>query len=142
MKHWLVTLLLAAVPLAACGGDDKSSADDADRIIELDMTEFAYEPSNLEVEQGQTVRFLLKNTGRLVHEAVIGDERLQADHEEEAAEEGMHHGGGGDDAEVSQADAGDETELIYTFEDAGELLIGCHEPGHYEEGMVARVTVT
>ena len=68
---------------------------------------------------------------RQVHEAVIGDERIQADHEKEAAEEGMHHGGGGDDAEVAQAGPGEETELVYTFKDVGELLIGCHEPGHY-----------
>lgn len=30
----------------------------------------------------------------------------------------------------------------YTFEQAGEILAGCHEPGHYEAGMVAGMTVT
>lgn len=31
--------------------------------------------------------------------------------------------------------------LEYTFEQAGEILAGCHEPGHYEAGMVASMTV-
>lgn len=31
--------------------------------------------------------------------------------------------------------------LEYTFERAGEILAGCHEPGHYEAGMVTSMTV-
>lgn len=27
------------------------------------------------------------------------------------------------------------------FDAAGELLVGCHEPGHYEVGMVVPITV-
>ena len=36
-----------------------------------------------------------------------------------------------------------ETESFeYTFPDAtAPLLAGCHEPGHYEGGMVANITV-
>jgi hypothetical protein len=29
----------------------------------------------------------------------------------------------------------------YTFAGAGQLLAGCHEPGHYDGGMVADITV-
>jgi uncharacterized cupredoxin-like copper-binding protein len=36
---------------------------------------------------------------------------------------------------------GAEQDLTHTFDDAGEVLIGCHEVGHYEAGMVARVRV-
>jgi uncharacterized cupredoxin-like copper-binding protein len=37
--------------------------------------------------------------------------------------------------------AGETGSLTMTFAKAGSLLIGCHEPGHYEAGMKATVTV-
>lgn len=29
----------------------------------------------------------------------------------------------------------------YTFEETGQLLAGCHEPGHYDGGMVATIVI-
>ena len=37
--------------------------------------------------------------------------------------------------------AGETGSLSMTFADAGSLLIGCHEPGHYDAGMKATLTV-
>ena len=31
--------------------------------------------------------------------------------------------------------------LLYTFTGSGQVLIGCHRPGHYSQGMRAVVTV-
>jgi uncharacterized cupredoxin-like copper-binding protein len=31
--------------------------------------------------------------------------------------------------------------LKRTFSERGTTLIGCHEPGHYEDGMVASIVV-
>ena len=36
---------------------------------------------------------------------------------------------------------GETGEFTYTFDAPGELVIGCHEPGHYFGGMVGRITV-
>ena len=51
----------------------------------------------------------------------------------------------GDDAHADPAalrlDPGESGTLTYTFEEAAEMMVGCHEPGHYEAGMVAPVTV-
>ena len=52
---------------------------------------------------------------------------------------GMDHG---TDAGVN-LDPGQTDSFQYTFDEAGaELLAGCHEPGHYDRGMVATITIT
>jgi uncharacterized cupredoxin-like copper-binding protein len=37
---------------------------------------------------------------------------------------------------------GESKDLVYIFDAPGKVLIGCHEPGHYDDGMKATVTVT
>jgi uncharacterized cupredoxin-like copper-binding protein len=39
-------------------------------------------------------------------------------------------------------EAGESGEMTYTFRAGDELLIGCHEPDHYEAGMKVTVNVT
>jgi uncharacterized cupredoxin-like copper-binding protein len=46
-----------------------------------------------------------------------------------------------DEANAITLQPGETKTLEYTFEEAGELLAGCHEPGHYDAGMVATITV-
>jgi uncharacterized cupredoxin-like copper-binding protein len=57
------------------------------------------------------------------------------------AAEGGHggHSGGGDALTVQP---GKTRELEHTFDEAGEVLIGCHQPGHYDAGMKVTVTVS
>lgn len=140
MKYVLTATLAAltlTLGLAACGEDSPK----ADRTVSVDMNEYSYRPATVRVERGTSVRFIFRNDGDIVHEAVIGDQRFQDRHEAEAAAEGEHHGGGQDDAAVAQADPGEQAELVHSFDTAGQFLIGCHEPGHYAQGMVATVQV-
>jgi uncharacterized cupredoxin-like copper-binding protein len=37
--------------------------------------------------------------------------------------------------------AGETATTTYTFAQAGELILGCHLPGHYAFGMRADVTI-
>jgi uncharacterized cupredoxin-like copper-binding protein len=146
----LVAVLAALAPVAAaCGGDDDSDASgdgtNADRTIELDMSDTEFDPESIEVNQGETVRFVFTNTGKVDHDAFIGDKDAQADHEAEmrAAEEEEHGGGHGEEAEDAVTVEPDEAgELTYTFDESGSLEIGCHQPGHYADGMKVDVTVT
>ena len=132
-----VATLTLTLGLAACGEDSPQT----DRTVNVDMNEYGYRPATVQVERGTSVRFIFKNKGDIVHEAVIGNQRFQDEHEAAAEAEGQHHGGGQDDAAVAQADPGRLAELVHSFDTAGEFLIGCHEPGHYAEGMVATVQV-
>lgn len=135
----------AVLLLAACGDTDGGGSESgATRTIEVDMVDMAFEPDHLEVERGETIRFVFANTGAVAHDAFIGDEAAQADHEQEMrdAAEDEHGGGHGDEEENAvTVDPGDTAELTYTFDEAGTFEIGCHQEGHYEDGMKTTVEV-
>jgi len=109
-----------------------TSAQTAGRSIAVDMREFSFSPAQLSVKRGETVTFRFRNVGAQLHEAVIGDEGAQA-----AEEQAMAHGGGMGHmgANAVEVKPGATAELTYTFDRVGEVLIGCHEPGHYPAGM-------
>ena len=77
------------------------------------------------------------NTGRAVHDAVLGDEAAQAKHEGEMSGSAMGEMSGPDSDTTVQP--GQIATLTQTFTTAGSTIIGCHEPGHYKAGM--RLTV-
>jgi uncharacterized cupredoxin-like copper-binding protein len=140
--------LLTALPVAvllvagACGnpshqGGHADSSSKADRTVEVEMKDFAFSPANFQVKKGETVTFRFNNPTTLLHEAVIGDESVQAEHEKAMDE----HGGHPKEGKVVEVAAGKTAELTYTFAKDGTLLVGCHQPGHYEAGMKAAVTV-
>ena len=102
------------------------------------MSEYAYGPASISVAAGQEVRFVFHNDGSVPHEAVIGDEEAQA----EAAIDGGHADHDAHGAASVQVAPGGTASLVYRFDEPGDVLIGCHIPGHYESGMRAVVTVT
>ena len=108
--------------------------------ISVSMTdELRFDPDEILATAGETVRFEVTNDGEIVHEFLIGDEAAQAQFEEEMSGDGVEHT---TDAGVS-VDPGQTETFEYTVGEAGtELLAGCHEPGHYDGGMVATITVT
>ena len=129
-----------ALLAAACGGADTSdtgAAASGPRTFEVDMVDVAFDPTDLDVSTGETVRFVFTNSGQITHDAFIGDATAQDGHGED-----MTHGGGhGDDADAVTVEPGGTAELEHTFTEPGETLIGCHQPGHYEAGMVLAVNV-
>ena len=139
-------LHVAAVDaLAACGDDGTGASDDggnADRIVEIEMVDIAFELSDLEVAAGETVRFVFTNEGEVAHDAFIGDAAAQDDHAADMADD--HGGGHGDgDSDAVTVEPGESAEITHTFSaDDDELLIGCHQPGHYDAGMVATIHVS
>jgi len=131
------TVLLLVTVLAACSATSGGDADP--RTIEVAMTDdLRYDPDELIVRAGETVRFLVRNEGTMVHEFLIGTPEDQARFEEEMV--AGHGGGHGDEVGVT-VDPGDMVEFTYTFGAEGDLLVGCHQPGHYAGGMVANLTV-
>ena len=130
-----------ALVLAACApsGGGGSPTDQGPRTVQVKMTdELRFEPAEFTFQAGETVRFEVTNAGQIVHEFLIGDEAAQDGFEMEMSEgAGMPHA---TDAGVSVEPGGTET-FEYTFGEAGQLLAGCHEPGHYDGGMKATITV-
>ncbi len=111
-----------------------------DRTIAVDANDgMRFDPGDIVVEGGETIAFTVTNSGVVPHEFVIGDEEVQEEHENEMAVEDDGHG---DEEEYAVEVAPGETRtLVYTFEETGDLLYGCHVPGHYEAGMKGIITV-
>ena len=127
---------------AACGGGEAEvGAEDADRQVEVRMVDNAFEPNALTVSAGETVAFRFKNDGAVTHDAFIGDAEEQEKHGK-AMDSGDHEGHNMEGGDSLLLDSGESGDLTYTFEEAGEILIGCHQPGHYEAGMKSTITVT
>jgi uncharacterized cupredoxin-like copper-binding protein len=140
----IVAFMLGGLVVAAASGLDTGgghgAAADA-RMVEVGMTdELTFEPDFITVAFGETVRFEVTNTGEIVHEFLIGDEAAQAEFEEQMS------GGGEMDHDATagvSVDPGQTETFEYTFGDTDEVVLaGCHEPGHYDAGMVATITVT
>ena len=138
--HRPVIIVAFAVLLAACApsGGGASPTDQEPRAVQVSMTDnLRFEPAQFNVQAGETVRFEVTNAGAIVHEFLIGDEAAQEGFEMEMSGSAMPHA---TDAGVSVEPGGTET-FEYTFGQAGQLLAGCHEQGHYAGGMVATITV-
>lgn len=142
MRQAATALLVFSVPLAACASDDAgSSGAGKSETITMKMTDNAFEPENVTVFAGEEITFEFVNDGSVVHEALIGDEQDQEDHEAEMESMGDESMDMGDEDKV-QVEPGETGELTMTFDEPGTVLIGCHQPGHYASGMKATVTVT
>jgi uncharacterized cupredoxin-like copper-binding protein len=142
MKRFLFLLVVAALAfLAACGSDDGSTSagagQGADRTIDVEMRDIAFSPTSVDVRVGETVRFNFKNTGQVEHDAFVGDAAAQDAHEKQMRD-GHDHG---TDKHAVSVKPGKSASLTHTFDRPGQLLIGCHEPGHYTGGMRIAVNV-
>ena len=128
------------VVLAACGSDDGDTplaSAGEDRTVEVEMRDIAFSPTSIDVRAGEKIRFVFTNTGQITHDAFIGDEAAQEAHEKEMRS-GHSHGKGEDAVTVKP---GKKAQLVRTFDQAGQLVIGCHQPGHYTGGMRATINV-
>ena len=146
----VATATVAGLFLAACGADGPattSSAANSDgtTTIDVTMTDMAFTPTAVQMNAGDTVIFRFRNEGQAIHEAVIGDEAFQEEHATEmtamaSGVDSMKHDIDGE-AVPLVVQPGETGELTYTATVAGSLLIGCHQPGHWDAGMKATINV-
>jgi uncharacterized cupredoxin-like copper-binding protein len=138
------TIGVLGLVAAACGGSDSNGSNatgDDVRSIEIEMRDTAFAPNSITVAAGEEVRLVFHNTGKVDHDAFIGDEMAQADHEEEMRDDGgMHHDGG--DSDAVTVEPGETGTLTHTFKEGERALIGCHQPGHFAAGMKIKVTTS
>ena len=110
------------------------------RTITLDMTDtMRFTPDTLTVKEGETVRFVVRNTGRMLHEMVIGTPDELAKHAAMMAKfPNMEH----DEAYMVHVDPGKTGEIVWHFNRAGSFEFACLIAGHFEAGMRGTLTVT
>lgn len=116
-------------------GDPKK----ATRTVHIDMSDrMRFTPAALEVKQGETVRFRVKNSGKVMHEMVLGTlDELKKHAEQMKKHPGMEH----DEPYMAHVGPGKTGTMVWQFTRAGEFHFGCLVPGHFEAGMIGKVKV-
>lgn len=109
------------------------------RTVHIDMSdEMRFVPDHLTVKQGETIRFLLKNTGEIDHEFVLGSEDALREHYEMMKKfPGMEH----EDPNQVRVFPGQVGEVIWQFTKSGKIDFGCLISGHFGAGMKGAVVV-
>ena len=116
-------------------GDAKS----VKQVITLTMNDdMRFTPSAFTVRHGETVRFIVKNQGKQMHEMVIGTKKeLDAHAALMVKFPNMEH----DEPYMAHVASGKSQNLIWTFNRAGDFEFACLIAGHYQAGMVGKITV-
>jgi len=143
--HILVTMPCALLSLSAiaagnhAGGHDDAAigqpgdASKVTRTIKVDMTDAMRFKA-----QGETIRFVVKNSGKLKHEMVLGTQKELKEHAEAMKKNPeMEHA----DANMVTLAPGKTGEIVWQFTKAGKVDFACLQPGHYDAGMKGLVTV-
>lgn len=76
----IVVLIAGGGTLAACGGGQSTTATGTGRVVDIEMRDIAFSPTSVTVTKGETVTFRFTNKGKVVHEALIGDQAAQDEH--------------------------------------------------------------
>jgi uncharacterized cupredoxin-like copper-binding protein len=168
MKKTLSMLILAALPaIALAAGDhagghgmqdhDMSSMNSmskdvhasmagkpgdpsrVSRAIEVTMDDsMRFTPDKIDVKAGETIRFFVKNTGRIPHEMVIGSmDELKAHAEMMRQMPGMEHA----EPNMVTLKPGQRGGIVWQFDKPGAVDFACLLPGHLEAGMAGKVRV-
>ena len=158
-----ITAALLAVLITASGasmalGDDKQTASGAakheghasalgkpgdakkvSRTVAITMSDsMRFSPASVSAKKGETIRFVLKNDGKLKHEMVLGTIKELKEHAALMVKfPQMEHA----DPNQASVEPGKTGELIWQFTKAGNFDFACLQAGHYEAGMKGQIVV-
>ena len=137
----------------------KGKASDVNKVIVVNMYDNYYEPSKIEIKKGETVKFVVKNKGELVHEFNIATKTMHLKHQPEMMmlveneiilsdkidkKKMMEMAKKNPSMAHSHSNSvllspGESADLIWKFTNSVKIEAACNVPGHYEAGMVAEI---
>jgi uncharacterized cupredoxin-like copper-binding protein len=109
------------------------------RTIPVGMTDqMRFTPATLVIKRGDTVKFVVRNDGQVLHEMVLGTPAALKEHTALMRKfPGMEHA----DPNMVHVKPGTSGEIVWQFTRAGDFEFACLQPGHFEAGMVGKVVV-
>lgn len=154
----MFSALLLMLPLAAgasgdhAGGHGDDSAvfgepadpGEADRTIKVIARDtMSFEPAQVDVKPGETVRFVVENVGDVQHSFTLGTPAGQEAHEKEMQGMAMEDMAGHMDNDPTGmvVQPGETGRLTWHFDAEGPVEFACHIPGHYPAGMKGRIRI-
>ena len=162
----LILFILLFIPNIVLAGSMKMIGEpghlnEVDRTIEIKMFDNYYEPNQIDIKKGETIKFVVKNMGELVHEFNIATKEMHIKHQPEMArliEHDILLGDSIDHAKMKEMSKKDHSlghkhansvmlepnktgEIIWKFSKDIALEMACNIPGHYESGMVGPIII-
>ena len=137
----------------------KGNEKDVDRVITVLMYDNYYEPNQIKIKKNETIKFLVKNKGELVHEFNIATKAMHLKHQTEMMEmveneiilvdkidkikmkemakknPSLAHS----HSNSVLLSPGESAELIWKFNNTLDIEAACNVPGHYEVGMITKI---
>ncbi len=109
------------------------------RTVDIDMADtLRFTPAQVTVKRGDTVMFVVRNTGKAMHEMVLGTEEELKNHAELMKKfPDMEH----DAPYMAHVPPGKKEKITWTFDKPGKFMYGCLVPGHWEAGMKGTIVV-
>ncbi|HEX3264229.1 MAG TPA: plastocyanin/azurin family copper-binding protein [Candidatus Limnocylindrales bacterium] len=123
--------MLGYVQLVGPGAPTLGTKDNP-RVVWMNMDDqLRFMPDSVTVHRGETIRFVLTNSGKVVHEFQVGvADKVAADDVD-----------GVTNIEKDELDEGSTHAVEFTFDGPGPYAYACHEPGHYEAGMHGDIVI-
>ncbi|QBP12553.1 plastocyanin/azurin family copper-binding protein [Cupriavidus metallidurans] len=110
------------------------------RTVEVVMSDdMKFSPSNITVKNGETVRFLIKNSGQVLHELVLGTAPVLDEHAKMMM---MNPNMAHSEPYMVHVKPGQSGELVWNFNRPGVFDFACLIAGHYQAGMKGKVVVS
>ena len=160
-KFILLFILIPNIALAASMSmiGEKGKLSEVTRVIEIKMYDNFYEPNEIKVKKGETIKFEVYNFGEFVHEFNIATKEMHLKHQPEMmklVENEILLGDRIDKKKMKEMAKKDhsmshshsnsvllepnkEGEIIWKFNTEAKLEAACNIPGHYETGMIAKI---
>ncbi len=109
------------------------------RTVTFHMTDkMRFDPAQITVNQGDTIRIIAKNGGKIMHEMVIGTMKDLKEHAEQMKKfPNMEH----DEPYMAHVAPGKSEDIIWQFTKAGDFDFACLIAGHFDAGMVGKIKV-
>ena len=138
---------------------EKGKESEVDRIIEIKMFDNFFEPNQIDIKKGETIKFVVINLGDLVHEFNIATKEMHLKHQPEMMKmveneillpdridkqkmmeiSKKDHSMAHKHSNSVLLSPGESAELIWKFSNTLDIEAACNVPGHYEVGMIAKI---
>ena len=160
-KFILLFILMPSISLAASMSiiGEKGKLSEVNRVIEIKMYDNFYEPNEIKIKKGETIKFKVYNLGEFVHEFNIATREMHLKHQPEMAkliENEILLGNKIDKNKMKKMakidhsmshlhsnsvllEPNENGEIIWKFNTEAKLEAACNIPGHYETGMIAKI---
>ena len=156
---FIIPKILFASSMKMVGEEGKLS--EVNRTIEIKMYDNYYEPNEIKIKKGETIKFIVFNYGDFVHEFNIATKEMHIKHQPEMMkmlENGIlltdridkkkmkelskkDHSMGHSHSNSVLLEPNESGELIWKFNTNMNLEAACNVPGHYQSGMIANLIV-